>query len=430
MLSPKQQELFKSIREGHDVIIADGPIRSGKTFSAEIGLILAGIAYANGRDCCFAGRTISSVKRNMINPIIPFLKKFGIKTEKNYGESYVDFIAADGKVRFYLFGGDKVTQADPIYGLSLFLIGLDEATRVVKEIIEALKSRMTYDDSLFMMMCNPDRPKHQIKEEFIDGNTQLNVKRIKFTIEDNPSLGQKTIERLKRLYPVGSVFHNRLILGLWVAAEGMIYVGFNKENVLIKEFEENYIEHSCGVDIGGTDATIFSFVGFTHNFDEVHSISTKYHKNKVDGLYQKDYEDYVNDFIDWARELKKQYPKWRRVFVDSADKLFRLNLQKKCNKAGLNLKIYPSYKADGIEDRIRMEQILIAQDRLKIYYKNEQLIEAFEDALWDENQEDKGKLIRLDDGTSDIDSLDAFEYAINPYKLKLIKEGDNNVDSE
>lgn len=47
------------------------------------------------------------------------------------------------------------------------------------------------------------------------------------------------------------------------------------------------------------------------------------------------------------------------------------------------------------------------------------LVAAFCSAVWDPDEITKN--IRLDDGTSDIDSLDAFEYTIERYITKLIK---------
>ena len=69
-----------------------------------------------------------------------------------------------------------------------------------------------------------------------------------------------------------------------------------------------------------------------------------------------------------------------------------------------------------INDRIFLSSTLMAQKRLKILKKNQTLIKAFQDALWNSKKADE----RLDDGTTDIDSLDAFEYSINSFYEQLI----------
>ena len=47
----------------------------------------------------------------------------------------------------------------------------------------------------------------------------------------------------------------------------------------------------------------------------------------------------------------------------------------------------------------------------------------FSDAVWDKGA--KGKDERLDDGSTDIDSLDAFEYTIERDMRELIQEAED-----
>ena len=50
----------------------------------------------------------------------------------------------------------------------------------------------------------------------------------------------------------------------------------------------------------------------------------------------------------------------------------------------------------------------------------ETLQTAFSDAVWDQDAKDKDE--RLDDGSTDIDSLDAFEYTIERDMRELISD--------
>ena len=70
-----------------------------------------------------------------------------------------------------------------------------------------------------------------------------------------------------------------------------------------------------------------------------------------------------------------------------------------------------------IKDRIRLENLLMAQDRFKIVSHCKHTIKAFDEAVYDDKRPNED--VRLDDGTSNIDSLDAFEYAIEPYYREL-----------
>ena len=52
----------------------------------------------------------------------------------------------------------------------------------------------------------------------------------------------------------------------------------------------------------------------------------------------------------------------------------------------------------------------------------ESLEAAFKDAVWDKEKSIKDGDVRLDDGSTDIDSLDAFEYTIERDMKMLIQE--------
>lgn len=68
-----------------------------------------------------------------------------------------------------------------------------------------------------------------------------------------------------------------------------------------------------------------------------------------------------------------------------------------------------------ILDRIELDCQLFGQRKRYILQKCKGLIEAYSQALWNSKKEDE----RLDDGTTDIDSLDANEYSYFPFYDKL-----------
>ena len=90
-------------------------------------------------------------------------------------------------------------------------------------------------DSLVIGDCNPDAPTHWIKKRADSGALTLWYSRH----EDNPAMyqdgvwttsGQRYIDRLENLT---GVRYKRLRLGLWAAAEGLIYDGFDPSVHLI-----------------------------------------------------------------------------------------------------------------------------------------------------------------------------------------------------
>ncbi|CAM2079789.1 MAG: hypothetical protein NSGCLCUN01_04017 [uncultured Clostridium sp.] len=65
-----------------------------------------------------------------------------------------------------------------------------------------------------------------------------------------------------------------------------------------------------------------------------------------------------------------------------------------------------------------MTSRLIAQDRFKYTDDCKTLVEAMRTSIWNPKEITKNE--RLDDGTTDVDTLDAFEYTIERYTRKLL----------
>lgn len=84
---------------------------------------------------------------------------------------------------------------------------------------------------------------------------------------------------------------------------------------------------------------------------------------------------------------------------------------------GLHIPVKSSIKIE-IKDRIHLIGVLLMQDRLKFKreYTNE-IVKALQEATQDEKEEEDRW---LDDGTSDIDILDAFNYGIEVWNRELM----------
>ena len=70
-----------------------------------------------------------------------------------------------------------------------------------------------------------------------------------------------------------------------------------------------------------------------------------------------------------------------------------------------------------ILDRIRFFNAVIASGRLSILRHCKNVVDALLQAVWDD---DKLCDVRLDDGRRNVDSLDALEYAAEPYMKEII----------
>lgn len=157
--------------------------------------------------------------------------------------------------------------------------------------------------------------------------------------------------------------------------------------------------------------TQFKATGITHSFKEVWSIKEK----QLEGLHSP--EQMYKAFIEFYKEIVKEYGKVTHCFADygALGQVLTYGMNKHLQQNGIPLQIQDCIKGK-ILDRIYMSQMLFAQGRKFILKDCPHLIEAYEQAVWDEKNEDE----RLDDGTTDIDSLDADEYSTFPFYDKLM----------
>lgn len=79
-----------------------------------------------------------------------------------------------------------------------------------------------------------------------------------------------------------------------------------------------------------------------------------------------------------------------------------------CMDANVNIDIKNAIKGP-INDRIAFYNSLIAQNRWKVMEHCKHIIEAFEQAVYDDKK--KNMDVRLDDGLMNVDSLDSTEYS-------------------
>lgn len=273
----------------------------------------------------------------------------------------------------------------------------DEVALMPESFVNQATGRCSVEGSKLWFNCNPDSPKHFFKLDWIDKAEEKNLLYLHFNMRDNLSLSEKMIQRYEHMY--SGTFFKRFILGLWVRAEGLIYSQFadNKDSYLIDSIDKNDIlEITIGVDFGGNKSN-HAFVGtaITKQFEV---IVLKAESHPATGVTVEQLTEKLSKFI----EHIQKYGNIRHIAADSAEQTIINSLRSK-----LKAPVKNSIK-NKIIDRIRCEDILISTISLKLLRGQcEALEEGLENALWDNDHENE----RLDDGTSDIDILDAFEYS-------------------
>ena len=98
------------------------------------------------------------------------------------------------------------------------------------------------------------------------------------------------------------------------------------------------------------------------------------------------------------------------AYCDNAEPVLMRSLKAAAREAAPFVSVRPALKLP-VTDRIRFTLRLLASGRLMLTEHADTVSEALCDARWSDKT-DAGRDVRLDDGSSDIDTLDALEYAI------------------
>ncbi len=400
----------------NNYIIADGSIRSGKTISMIIGFLTWSQEMFSGESFILAGKTMGALKKNVIRPMIQMLEAWGWSYD--YIRSGTDARIEIGTNTYYLYGANTEASQDALQGLTAAGAYADEAALFPKSFIDQMIARCSIDGWKVWMNCNPAGPHHYICEEYLneDEAKRKKVYHLHFTMDDNLSISPKRKEEYKNAWPHGSVFYKRFILGLWVAADGLIYQQFadNVSAYLIddKFLGENEIAYAViGVDFGGTkSAHSFTLTGFTIGYKQVIVLDEYYCKKRLNPRQLED------DFIDFVRRAKGKY-KVYEAYCDSAEQTLIAGLEMACVQARVAIEIKNAIKGP-INNRIAFYNSLIAQGRWKIMKHCKHIIEAFEQAVYDGKK--KTEDVRLDDGLMNVDSLDSTEYSTESVQEDII----------
>lgn len=96
---------------GRDAIICDGAVRSGKTLCLGIGFAAWASRSFHGQAFAFCGRTIRSLKRNLLATLLPALQQAGFGCSVCRSENWMELSYAGHKNRFYFFGGKDESSA-------------------------------------------------------------------------------------------------------------------------------------------------------------------------------------------------------------------------------------------------------------------------------------------------------------------------------
>ena len=370
--SRKQKKLItwwmkQSPYAAFDMIIADGSIRSGKTVAMIDGFVTWAMYTFKNESFIIAGRSMGSLKRNVINVMLKILTAKGLDYNYNRSENYITI----GTNIFYCFGASNEASQDTLQGLTAAGALADEVALFPQSFVEQMIGRCSVEGSKLWLNCNPESPYHFVKTELIDKKDEKHILHLHFTLDDNLSLSDKIKDRYKRMY--SGVWYRRMILGHWVIAEGLVYDMYDDDEDTYDDDSrpidlESRSQRYIAVDYGTTNPMVFLDIyddGSTIWVDrEYYYNSREVGRQKTDQQYLEDLQTFVpNEAL-------------RAVIIDPSAASFKVLLR----NAGYIVK----EANNEVNDGLRMVGTLLQTKRLKIHKRCESMRREFQTYAWDE----------------------------------------------
>lgn len=393
-------------------IIADGSIRSGKTLSMSLSFGLWGMTRFSGRNFALCGKTVGSLRRNVVRDFKAMMHSRGYAVQDRRGDNLI--IVGDGKKEnyFYLFGGRDERSQDLIQGITLAGVLLDEVALMPESFVNQATARCSVDGSKLWFNCNPDNSQHWFKQKWINHYEQNRMVYLHFTMDDNLSLSEEVKKRNRSLYT--GAFYLRYVEGLWVSAEGVVYPMFDPGRHVVDALPEMRFTW-IGCDIGHTNPTAFLRLGAGKD-GLIYVMDEYYHSGGQAG--SKSPRQYAQDLIQFAApENGRGFLLPQAVVIDPAAEGFILQLRE---MSDLRIR-----RADNpVLEGIQMVSSALDADKIRIHRRCKHLIDELQGYVWDEKAQERGedKPVKQNDH-----ACDALRYALMEYKRdirRMIAYGD------
>lgn len=351
----------------YDAIICDGAVRSGKTVSMSIGFV--SWAMTSFRDGTFAicGKTITALKRNVINPLLGYLGNLGFQCLEKVSKHYIDISMAGIHNRFYLFGGKDESSAALIQGITLCGLFLDEVALMPRSFVEQALARCSITGSKLWFNCNPDHPYHWFYREWICKAQEKHALYLHFTMADNPSLSKEVRQRYERLY--SGIFYERFVLGKWTVSGGLVYPMF-QERCHVTETAPACDRYVVSCDYGTVNPCSMGLwghcAGIWYRIKEYYYDARKQQYNRTD-------EEHYKGLL----ELTSGYPV-EQVVVDPSAASFIA-----CIRRHAQFRVLPA--DNQVLEGIQLVSELLNQQKLRICAGCQDILREFGLYCWDES---------------------------------------------
>lgn len=386
--SPKALDFLQNANARLNIL--HGSVRSSKTINCTVKWLDYLVSGPKG-DLAMLGRTTATLQRNVLNDL------FDIVGPKNF--KWINRQQGELRIfnrRIYCFGANNEDAESKIRGATFAGAYCDEASLYPQSVFNQLMARMSVPGAQCFCNTNPDSPFHWFYTDYIINDDIEDKKVWHFTMDDNLSLDPDYVKALKQMYK--GVWYDRMIKGLWVAAEGRIYDMFEPEEHMIdtaKYIEDlginrNAIKWLVGCDYG--TASVMTWGLYAKLPNGVVLKTAEYYYDAVKKGVQKTDSEFAADFQIW---LGKKRP-WA-VYVDPSAASWKLELMQRGYKV-LNADNDVINGIRYVSSEIALGKYFV--DRTCVNTRNE-----YQSYVWDQQAQMQGrdKPLKVHDHTCDCD---------------------------
>lgn len=389
--------------------ILDGSVRSSKTINCTVRW-LEYLQQGPPGSLAMLGKTMATLQRNVLNDLFDTVGPENYRwVNRQQGELFIL-----GR-RVYCFGANNEDAESKIRGATFAGALCDEVNLYPQSVFNQLMARLSVKGAQCFCNCNPDSPYHWFYTDYIMNATIQDKKRWHFTMDDNLSLDPDYKKFLEQTYT--GVWYDRMIKGLWVAAEGRIYDMYSQEKHLIDTHQRivqssvhpNAIRWLAACDYG--TASVMSWGLYAKLPDGTVFKVREFYWDAVAKKQQKTDSEFSQLFVEWLQEI---YPVI--VYVDPSAASWKVELMRR----GFNVQNADNDVVNGI----RKVGSYLATNKYFIDKSCTNTDQEYGTYSWDATAQAKGqdKPLKVHDHACDTDRYIIYTDSLNElsgvYKLR------------
>lgn len=341
------------------------------------------------------GVSLGNIERNVLQPM-----------REVFGSSLVGNIRGSKNTahlfgqEVYCLGAQNSAQVAKLQGAAVKFCYCDELAALNKNVFDMLKSRLSFSYSECHAACNPEGPRHWLKQ-FLDAQSPETLYRQHYEIDDNPHLDPGFVAALKGEY-AGTVYYNRYILGQWAQAEGLVYQMW--ESAIEPTFSGAPRRVCASMDYGTLNATCCLMWAEDTN-GVWHAIGEYWHSGRDTGRQKTDAE-YTREIKQWASSiLGDAWPGKLKIAVDPS----AASIQTEMSKCGAFRVLDAN---NSVLEGIETVASSLQAGAVKIGDCCKHLIEELAGYVWEDKQDGIERPVKVNDH-----ACDALRYGVNTFNM-------------